>query len=1545
MTSQQDKIRQLIAEIDAVLGEASPRLPWEKSGEINQQRQTLEKIRAYLNSPSALAQAPLAAQNTSPETAPMSPETSAQQVLQALLQEMDYLRTQMLQPMRTEVDALQQQRDSLLQEVRHLELERLRGTVDRELPPSLANFLQVLNEQMQEALTQRLTQAIEQSNRDRLLQGDTTTDLLGEGSGQQLAQIQRLQAQSDQLLLRLDSTLTTVFEALQNSIDSYQESLSQGLKNMHSLGQQGEVVVAALINHLAERLSREASAYLTSEARSPEIQRLLAAQSDTYETAATTEIADIAASEANAEVSPDLSAAALDLEALDLDFDFDEDEDITLLQLDQEITQLQLDDESATENLTADTEATDTETTDTEANLTPEEPTASAITDSEPLDFLAAATPAAAARPDSPQADIDTLYESLFGLEDITIAEDEPQPLAPDEPVSSQTAASAEGSNLAPDETAETEDLAAEATAADLPEPGTQQSQDLDALLLGEMSAPTETPSTPITLDSFFANDDEDTLIQATDTVPETISSLAELLPESDRSRPADSFLGALDEETNLAAELLAEDAYVPAPPNEDLLVDEILPESDSAELELDASVLQQLSADLSSLEGLDSDALNDTVDLMGDRAENGPNFAADSAESEIAPDPTTTAPLSDWSTLADELQAENAENIEAVAETGATLEDLMSTAARQSAAAETAASLSLAALDELDLENSDLDEDDEEDREPSSQSADDATLFDTVDDAAAETAAALDNLSAGQIDDPAESDPSSAEPTDLSSASLASPSPAASSAETLQPEASAAASLAEAADQFAATASALPPEAPNPVQQRTFAAEADDSSPEAELSAPESAVKPDIPDADPLSSREDSLTAETEPADLRVDSPEEAAATKPLPATDDPVAAATVLPTGPETASAEEQLGSATIDGGLPPAEDETEPAQQWFLSLDLGTTGLSAVLMDRLSNQVYPLYWLAADTATAADERNFRLPAIAQVRTHSAAESAQWQVEAVGLSALTRSQSSSAATPSPDQLMLRHFKPLLKVTVPLDEMTPQLQWSERHQLPLASVQAVLQQLLANLRDRACAALGLTQPLPDVLDQLQGVIVGYPANWPDTYSFNIREAVLAAQLVSQPEQVFFVEDAIAVVLSGLPQPTADTEPTASGVTRQQTLYQARWQGGTVVIDGGATLTELAVVTVPADLMALNHKDFTLRSFAYGGDAIDQDIVCQLLYPSHTWQIRDRAAQTTASGPSQSAGWNWQAASLISTADWQDLQLENLTLPRPGEADLEHRHRLQQRLNSSLVGQSLLEAARHLKLILQHQGQFQLNLGNRQWTIKRRELESRIFLPYIQRVNQQLNMLLSQTGLSAQAVNQVVCTGGSASLAAFARWLRQKFPNATIIQDTYPGDRPPSCSRVAYGLVNLCRYPEVLEIARQQYSDYFLLAELLRVFPDHPLPVSGIMHHLEEQGINTQVCQMHILALLEGHLPPGLIPTETDAALITAESAQQAEYAALAAAPLFTKQGNQIYVPNLEQSERLKQHLETLLANKQQTLDEPLITNLVAEMP
>ena len=606
-----------------------------------------------------------------------------------------------------------------------------------------------------------------------------------------------------------------------------------------------------------------------------------------------------------------------------------------------------------------------------------------------------------------------------------------------------------------------------------------------------------------------------------------------------------------------------------------------------------------------------------------------------------------------------------------------------------------------------------------------------------------------------------------------------------------------------------------------------------------------------------------------------------------------------------PEAFVAEGALLEQLVGGD----EDEdaaiAQPAE-WFLGIDLGTTGLSAVLINRLGDQVYPLGW-----QMAGDDRDdrFRLPAVVQVIS---SEEATFTKGDIGPAALQQ-----------EAPLLRQIKPLVKIGIPHEETgEPLIQWSDRGALPLLTVQSALVDFLKTLSvdSLSCYATDLkARTLRTALADLQGVVVGYPNNWPDTYSFNVREAVLAAGIVSRPDQVMFVEEAIAALLSVLPNPQQ-----AQGLDDQQSgLYSCSWSGETVVISAGATLTESAIAQLPTDLDQLSYSDFALRSFAYGGDSIDQDIVCQLLHQ-----------------PMQGERGESNAATESGVETWQSLGLHQLTLPQAGEVDRLRRHRLRQRLNNSTLGQAVLTAARQVKLALQSNEQFELSLGGHHWTVERRDLESKILLPYVQRINRQVSNLLGQNGLSDQAVKQVVCTGGSASLQVIARWLRQKFPNATIVQDTYSDEYPNSCSRVAYGLANLCHYPQVLDANRHQYNDYFLLAELLRILPDQPLPAGGILHLLAQRGIDTQRCQSHILALIEGHLPPGLVPSEGDRPLISAQSSETATYQMLAELPLFKKQGGQIYIADPQQGVRLRTHLESLLAPKAQTLEAPLAVEL-----
>ena len=153
---------------------------------------------------------------------------------------------------------------------------------------------------------------------------------------------------------------------------SYRESLEEGLDQMHGLGRQGEVIVHAFINHLAQQLGQDASSYLADEL-GPALQRvrlqkepetvadveLEAAQLDelnqAIEDLSLEEEAGDSADDAGFEVEVDPDLALFDMEQLeDAIASGSDDEDITIIQndggvdpavdLDEEITAIQPDD-------------------------------------------------------------------------------------------------------------------------------------------------------------------------------------------------------------------------------------------------------------------------------------------------------------------------------------------------------------------------------------------------------------------------------------------------------------------------------------------------------------------------------------------------------------------------------------------------------------------------------------------------------------------------------------------------------------------------------------------------------------------------------------------------------------------------------------------------------------------------------------------------------------------------------------------------------------------------------------------------------------------------------------------------------------------------------------------------------------------------------------------------------------------------------------------------------------------------------------------------
>lgn len=602
------------------------------------------------------------------------------------------------------------------------------------------------------------------------------------------------------------------------------------------------------------------------------------------------------------------------------------------------------------------------------------------------------------------------------------------------------------------------------------------------------------------------------------------------------------------------------------------------------------------------------------------------------------------------------------------------------------------------------------------------------------------------------------------------------------------------------------------------------------------------------------------------------------------------------------------------------PPELDPRHPQEDWYLGLDLGTIGLSAVLLHRPTAALYPLSWWKSEPPHPP-ERLFRLPSTAYVSLDN--ETAT--IVTVGWEALDLQVADAALGDAESSgILLQGFKSCLNVglswTDDQGHPQPQLQWSQGQSLALEQVQTAVQALLATIAHSA-SVYDRTSEDPALADQaihpatsdvppLAGITINISDAYTEAYRFNLREAILKVGLVQRPEQIAFLEESIAAVLSALPrQVSVDS---ADGNWQ----FSPEWGGTALTIEAGATATELVLVDLPANLDELTHHHFHRQSFAYGGHAIDQDIIGQLLWHE----------------------------------DWLQVELAALpapTLPQPGEPDLATRIAFDQWLQSSALGQFLLESATQVKVKLQDQERLTIEWGNRSIRVQRRDLESRVLVAYVQRLNRELNGLLSRTGVAVEGINQALCTGGSASWAAIARWLRQKLPNATIAQDVYPKGQSTSCSRVAYGLATLPLYPNLVGTMSPHYGDYFLLRELLEAFPHCTLSVQELLPLLERRGINVRVCQPRILEFLDGRLPLGLIPTEPEAQWLNLESRQHPLYQKLKAMPLFESVGNlsgslrdRTYRPNPEQVDRLHQYLRRVTATTVQTLEDPAIVSL-----
>lgn len=1681
MSGQREQLQALIADIDGVLGRATPNLPWVMSGGTAEQRQLLERVRGYLASLNLdsggmenrwLDNRPDWSGDSSigHVTGAVQSQQVSQQILQAVMHELSYLRAGLIQPIQADIERLQQQRAALQAEISQLELRRqyyLQGQESSVLP---LEALHTLIAQLQAVLAQSGL-----SSGQVLSGGVSSPELLGQGyAPQQVQQLQALQAQSDRLLMSLDTTLRIVCESLQHNLKTYEESLSQGLQKMHSLGQQGEMMFTAWMNFLVQRLGQETAAYLqgsylaanpssantatpdsqssstlgTTTRLTPQIQRVL------DQLGITPPVVDIPypddvemplTSSIPSAVGGHFSLEDMDLDDLDIsDLNLDspqpvvvqDDDHRTLRQQTQEATSeemvglkpVQADDDlnSALEFLEQLSAALNDQPTDTSEQLL--------LNSDDVLDDTLDDVEGAIELSDLSES---ILSDSMDRL-DLSDADDllsvlDDLPAIPELPSDTTTTTLSEMPSLQKPDNLEPDSYeldafyqslfgnndAALAASKDV-EPGTVVegdaqidfeglSQRMDVVVDMVMEAPsslqpadedmaTNAVIEPDVIDaSVSLQSDGMMTLESSDLFPNVemfleSSDLLLLNSDADDADDIDANLGNIqhDSDHDISA---SEDDVIPASPLP-LTLDDLFRSEEPEPL-----VHQSLQVNSLSL----GDVLPGSPDAITTPV---------ASDNELG-DHDALAGLDDFLGLSQAIPSTENANFTAIAPSVSVSPSTSSQPSQDIGAGGTDEDYIPASPDEM-LLVSDFD------------SIDEATPVQDVDfwlnaSVLRQLSDDLSNLEYSRTTDDAWEMLPFDDSTDTFDDRQAD---------------SALADLHEdlvadlASDSFTpqtqpATASfpLYPPGTVNPERLDTLFAALGDSaepqppnleSPDLENLTPEGleAIFAGLPvDENDSTTEEIPLTLDSLPENLgdAVASPSVSPLTNPL-------AAVTLSPSS--LATADSALEDVTIDdmfaefsgdaidqkkkidndlgvnaaamptvlqanthlqtntvlqadrASHPPqyqSIQEEPSADRWYLGLDIGTTGISAVLLNCTVGKVYPLGWQVTESSEVM--QSSRLPAIAYLSASDGSLQAVGnQVEA--MQALLQS-AQGGDRPS---IVLHHFKPYLKVALPFQPAgelpEPQIRWSTQAQVSIRDIQRTLQTLLAQLLTpnvSQVSALGLdTIALRRALASLSGVVLGYPHNWSDTYSINLRDVVLRAGLVQAPDQVIFLDETIAAVLSGLSAVQGALRP----VGRRQRLPKGMtWRGSTLVISSGATLTELAVVFLPDQIHELSYHDFSFSNLAYAGNAIDQDILGYVLYPAWVEQQNLTIAQAQVREQVVAGDLFPDFTIPNPDVDWEALGIVPTELPTPGEPDVSRRQALQQRLEGSAFGILLLEAARYIKLALQYRQSVAIAIGNHTCIIQRRRLESEVFLPFVKRLNETMKALLEHTGFLPQTINQVICTGGTASLPAIARWLRRRLPNATIIQDTYAPDQvlpqllpngvthilpmAPLCSRVAYGLAVLPLYPNVLDISRHQYSDYFLLAELLRLVTDREQETAAtpptfslqeVTQCLSHKGIETHTCQHRILALLEGHLPPGLVPSAGDRALFSPESLSHSLYQHLIAVPLFTGYSDpvrgQVYRANLEQCRRVQDFLELVFSDSCYPLNRPLTVAL-----
>lgn len=178
----------------------------------------------------------------------------SQAILKAMTEHFENLQKTLILQSNQEIERLQAENSRLHQEIEELKSQRQQQEQQQDNQPQqlVKQLAEVLATQLAQELMQQLHQIANKVTSS--ITTATDTSLLSADA------LSSLKENSYKLIASLDSTLRTMFEALEEDINNYHSTLSERLNRLESMENQGELILQNLVERLEEELHKQASA-------------------------------------------------------------------------------------------------------------------------------------------------------------------------------------------------------------------------------------------------------------------------------------------------------------------------------------------------------------------------------------------------------------------------------------------------------------------------------------------------------------------------------------------------------------------------------------------------------------------------------------------------------------------------------------------------------------------------------------------------------------------------------------------------------------------------------------------------------------------------------------------------------------------------------------------------------------------------------------------------------------------------------------------------------------------------------------------------------------------------------------------------------------------------------------------------------------------------------------------------------------------------------------------------------------------------------------